>query len=395
MRYLVHFALAVLLLVAALTGFNAWVDPYAVFRDHAAGDVPQRIMNERIFKTVKLAREPADVVFIGTSRSDIGIAREQPVLPGKRLVNLSTFGQPIYETRRLLERALQDGKPRSVVLGLDFFAFNALFDPPSDYVEDNYSETRKAALLLSVSTLSSGISRLRHPQPGADDCCYLDGFRTPNPLERLRGSYHHFFTASERMYLMEKYLPYPECTFAYARRGREMESTLQDLRAILELAHRNHIDLRLFVSPSHARQWETLAAGGLWASWEDWKRKLVALDEQEAKRAGQPPFPLWDFSGYDEVSSEELPGDGEPRLMENYSDSSHYTPAIGRRVVARLFGAGNDDWGTLLTSANVEAHLAAIRAARERYRAGHPRDVEEIAAIAREAERDKHCAGKP
>lgn len=394
MRYFAHFSFAALLLSAALAGFNWWIDPYAIYHEQSSGAVPLRVMNERIFKTVKLARTPADVVFIGTSRTDIGIGREQPELPGRHLVNLSTFGQPIHEMRRLFELAVQDGKPRTVVLGLDFFAFNALFAPPSDYVEDNYNPLRPASLLLSISTLSDALAKYRHPLATDGECCDADGFRLATDPAYLMGNYHHYFAASERMYLMEKYLPYPQCAFAFAARGREAQSSLADLHAIFELAQRQHVDLRLFISPSHARQWETLAAAGLWDTWEAWKRQLVALNEQEAEHAGRSPFPLWDFSGYDAVSSEDLPDGGERRLMHGYSDSSHYTPEIGQRLVARLFG-GADNWGVALSRSNLEAQLAQIRAARQQYRAAHPHDVAEIEALARETAQAKHCPNKP
>lgn len=394
MRYFIHFCTATILLAAALAGFNYGVDPYAIYHDQAEDAAPLRVMNERIFKTVKLARTHADVVFMGTSRTDIGIGREQPALSGKKILNLATFGQPIRETRRLFELAVLEGKPHTVVIGLDFFAFNALFAPPSDYVEDNYNALRKATLLLSVSTLSDSLSKYRHPLPVTGDCCFADGFRIATDPAYLMGKYHHYFSASERMYLMEKYLPYPQCAFSFAPAGHEEQSSLVDLRAIFELAQRRHIDLRLFISPSHARQWETLAVSGLWGTWEAWKKQIVALNEREAGQAGQPPFSFWDFSGYDAVSSEDLPDEGVQRLMRGYSDSSHYVPALGQRLVARMFGAA-DQWGAKLTGSNVEANLSLIRAARQQYRAAHPRDIAEIEDLARETLLAKHCPGNP
>jgi len=92
---------------------------------------------------------------------------------------------------------------------------------------------------------------------------------------------------------------------------------------------------------------------------------------------------VMDFSGYDDVSSEDLPDHSGHGLMKGYSDSSHYTLAVGRRLVARLFG-GTDNWGVALSRSNIEVHLARIRAAQQLYRASHARDVAEIGALARE-----------
>ena len=73
------------------------------------------MMNERVFKTVGLARAKADVVILGTSRTDIGIGREHQAFQSKRVFNLATFGQPIRESRRLMEVVLEHGKPQAIV----------------------------------------------------------------------------------------------------------------------------------------------------------------------------------------------------------------------------------------------------------------------------------------
>jgi hypothetical protein len=393
-RYLAHLLIATLLLAGGMAGFNGWLDPYAIYRDHEgeAGDRPLVVMSERVFKTVHLARSPADVVFIGSSRTDIGIGREHGLPAGLRVHNLATFGQPIRETLRLMELAITEGKARTVVIGLDFFAFNANFVVPSDYVEENYDPLRPYALLLSVSALNDSWMKYRLQTTPAGSCCYADGFRTPLNLNILRGIYRPQFIANERMYLMEKYLPYPACSFTLT--GRNGADQMDDFRQMLRLAHDHQVELRFFISPSHARQWETLAAAGLWEQWEDWKRQLVSINQKEAARAGRPPAALWDFSGYDAISTEDVPKQGDvSRAMRWYSDSSHYTTELGQHVVRRMFDTPDtaSNWGLRLESTNVEPHLAGIRAARQQYRVTHPEDIAEIERTAREVEQVKHC----
>ncbi len=193
---------------------------------------------------------------------------------------------------------------------------------------------------------------------------------------------------------MEKYLPYPQCRFSFDTNTPGSPSSLADIQAIFALAQQRSIDLRLFISPSHARQWETLAAANLWSDWENWKRQLVTINAQEAARAGRQPLPLWDFSGYDAVSTESLPEPGNPNLMTGYTDSSHYSLQVGQRLVMRIF-AGDDNWGVNLVTANLEKNLAQIRAARQTYRASHQVEVAEIVALAAETSRVKHCAKQP
>lgn len=399
-RYFIHFLISVLLLSGVMAGFNWWADPYAIYRDRELSlqqQQPILVMNERVFKTVGLARTRADVVILGTSRTDIGIGREHRAFQGRRVLNLSTFGQPIRETRRLMQLALEHGKPQAIVVGLDFFAFNALFVPPSDFVEENYSLLRPYNLMLSISALADAWKVVLRKIPAEGDCCYADGFRTPQTLSRMAGSYRRNFSDSERMFLLEKYLPYPDCRFSLAT--SKAGSSLDDLREMVRLAHQHHVDLRLFISPSHARQWETLAVSGLWEQWEEWKRELIRINEAGAIQAGAATFPLWDFSGYDTVSTEEVPVLGDnTSIMRWYSDSSHYTPDLGRHIILRMFtpvAKGElENWGAMMDIPTLEMHLKRIRLAREHYRVTHRQEIAEIELAALEINRIKHCPCK-
>lgn len=398
-RYLIHFLISAVLLCGAMAGFNWWMDPYAIYHKHVQQpSQPVVAMNERVFKTVGLAHTPADVVILGTSRADLGLGREHQAFQGMRVISLATFGQPVRESRRLLEVAVQEHKPKTVILGLDFFVFNALFAPPLDFVEENYSPSRAYHLMLSINALTHSWAVMRRKTPDVDDTFDADGFRTPQPLSRLAGNYRQNFSRNERAYLLEKYLPYPDCRFAFT--SNRYGSSLEDLRAIIRLAHQQHIDLRLFISPSHARQWETLAISGLWQQWEGWKREMVRIIDTEARQANAVPIPLWDFSGYDDISTEAVPAwEDKKTVMRWYSDSAHYTPDLGKRIIQRMFMPTIPEqqgaWGTRIDGSNLEQHLEQIRAARTNYRTSHPQDIAEIENTAREVDRIKRCSVAP
>lgn len=400
-KYLLNFFIAVLLLIGAMAGFNWWVDPYAIYRDHATlmrQPQPLPVMNERVFKTVGLSRVKSDVVLLGTSVTDLGMGSGHPIFAGKRVLNLATFGQPIAESRRLMQIAIEYGKPQTIMLGLDFLAFNELLVSPSDYVEENYSPLRPYGLLLSVSTLADSWSAVRNKRVGVDQCCDADGFRASQTASEMRGSYRTRFSATERVYFREKYLPYPECRFSFMSKAGG--SSFDDLRAMIKLAHQHHVDFRLFISPSHARQWEVISVAGLNDKWDEWKRELVQINEDEARHVEAQSFPLWDFSGYDSISSEAVPAaDDKQTLMRWYSDSAHYTPALGELIIQRMFSSSTSGlpagWGALLNAANLESHLMKWRAAQKIYQQTHQQDVGEIEATARTVNQVKHCPNSP
>lgn len=396
-RYFIHFVLAVFTFALLMLGFNWVVDPYAIFHNAQAKNStqPLKVMNERIFKTVNLARQPAEIVLLGNSLVDLGFKVNDPAFSGRVVHNLATFGQTFHETHHLMQLALQQSTPKTMVIGLDFFAFNALFPAPSDFTEANFEASRPWHLAFSISTSMEAWRALR-ASSGGSECCDASGFRAaPDPVQLL-GQYRQRFASNERVYLMEKYLPFPACRFDYTSSKNGALSTLDELRDMMRLAHQHHIDVKIFMPPSHVRQWETLAAAGLWAQWEDWKRQVVQINREEAHRAGRAEFVLWDFSGYGLLTSEDVPPAGSPILMRWYTDSAHFTPAAGERVLNRLFEAQvSENFGVRLTSATLDAHLAALRVARQGYQATHPEEVAEITALAREVNLSKHCPENP
>ena len=396
--------MAALLTGVGLAGFNWLVDPYRIFgspKIAGLNDIKTKLADhERVFKTTNLLKQNPEVAFLGTSRTDIGLSPLHEIFAGKKTINLAVSSQP-YEESEMLFSHLDPKNSRRVIFGMDFFVANMLWTVPSDFLPVNYLEKRKRELLLSIWTFKDSLKTAFHMGQVPGNNWTNEGQRLWNHgyVLSAKGN-HQLFIGSEKGYL-SMYIPAPNCAFEFDTRNGSL-SHMDAARAIFARAYRENTDLRLFISPSHARQWETLAAAGLWDKWEEWKRRLTKMNEEEAKKAGKSPFPIWDFSGYNSISTEAVPPLGDMKnFMRNYFDSSHYTPAVGNLVLDRMFDYHApdrkvpDDFGTLITSANLDAHLAHIRADREQYRRTHPDDIAEIAALAKKVAHDKHCvAGK-
>jgi hypothetical protein len=81
--------------------------------------------------------------------------------------------------------------------------------------------------------------------------------------------------------------------------------------------------------------------------------------------------------------------------MHGYTDSAHFTPAIGGKILARLQGATEpSDFGIRLTPDNIETHLAQIRADQTRYQSEKSLDIAEIQNLANKVAKEKRCLGK-
>ncbi|NEP77510.1 MAG: hypothetical protein F6K39_04595 [Okeania sp. SIO3B3] len=143
---------------------------------------------------------------------------------------------------------------------------------------------------------------------------------------------------------------------------------LDELKKVVDLCQENQIKLVLFISPSHATQWEAIRSSGKWSIFEEWKRKIVKIT------------PIFDFSGYNSITTEPINND-----MENYTDNSYYTPKVGNLVLDRILSYKEEDipgdFGVLINPENIESHLTKIRQDREIWAKNNPDEVKLVKEI--------------
>lgn len=390
--------------VAALAASVNWlVDPYWFFGAPAIKrfntEKASLSANTRVFKTITLLRNRPQALILGTSREDAGIDPQHRAFAGYRVFNAAMPGQRYVESNLFLRALAERGSaPDLIVFGL---LFENIYTPamPADFSTDNFSDERRFSLLFNLNTLKESAITVTSNLIGVPDAARYrrDGFRLPIAWrDELKVGQRRAFQASDQSALA-----------GICRRDPSLEAQrigrltpMAELREAIALAYQSKTDMRIFIGPSHARQWETTYARGRWGQFEDWKRMVLAVIESEAKRAQAAPFALWDFSGYNAITEEDVaPARDVKARMRYYYESSHYKPATGDLVLDRMFDLRTPDralpadFGVRLNSANINAHLANQRVARERYRQSHPEDVAEIEAMARDAARRCRSAG--
>ena len=390
--YLLIFTKAASATLLAIALVNWVVDPYAIYgtpRVAGFNEVKHGITGHaRIWKTIVTRREPWQALVIGTSRAEMGIDCGHPLFHGRRCFNAATGGQTSDEGLRLVQEAARGGALEQVVAVLDFAVYNSNYAGAPDLDEDNFRPWRPVAIAFNTETLVQSLfTPLRQDTRALllEHGVWDERGRYESPPAFLEG--HRTLTLrSEGEYLRVLYFPAPRRTFELS--GNRHFDSYRDLVA---LAHARGVALTLVISPTHARHAETVAVAGLWPQWEDWERRVVAINEEEARRAGRPAFPLWDFSGYNAVTTDPFPPLGDHRARMNwYLESSHFTKAAGDMALDRILAADAgrripNGFGSALTSANLEAHLTSTRAARLEWRAAHPADVAEIEALQEKA----------
>ena len=413
-RYLPAFAVTALAVLGAIAVLNLLVDPYRAYRILAspALDSAKPTGSNRVTKAEMVCHETAETIVLGSSRVEAGIDPVGPALAGRRALNLGLAGASMYEVYQAFQFARRRMPLRSVILLVEFPAFNASRKlTREDFTKSRFDPDRPAweyhvenligwdAVEYSFRTLGRAMSgQPRRPFPAL-------GHTVPEKLVALG-----FRRAVKRQ------LAAPAADRASTYRLNEPALGL--FRDLILACRHDGIRLYLAVPPVHAIHMEDLHATDQWDAYENWKRAIVRIvDEQNAAAASAPasaaaaagPLVLWDFANYNRYTTEEIPpaSAANPRMQYHY-DQAHFTPAFGELLLHRILAPStgsatssgqtpasscpvavppvprdaNDidlsGLGVIITPACLEAHLARIRAGRETYAASHAADLADL-----------------
>ena len=366
----------VVLLMAACA--NVVIDPLGIF---FVADIPglnrykPEVLNYwRTSLPLRARLVRPEGVVIGSSRALLGIDPADAAFRGAKVYNLSVPGANTCDMRDALAIALAGGKLKQAVIGLDFFtATTRRIGPDCGLREARDHPWRLLAqTVLSSDTLNASVKTVTKQrkvdsalwQPAPDGHAWLHpGFETKTGGARAR------FMQMEALYARDHYLMPPHCGFVLEQPGAD---SLHHLRALLDRAHAAGVDVRLFFSPEHARQLAVIEEAGLLPVFEAWMRGVLRVNQEAAAAAGKPPFPV---TAHHEAAwvTEALPAPGAHAPMRWMLDGTHYTPAAGQAMLARVMAPP--------LPLDVGAEMDSLRTLMQRYFAAHPQEREEIRAM--------------
>ena len=369
--YNVALGIAITLPMLAVGVFNWAIDPQDIFdTPNYLGLNHQKVKkdnNDRLYKATDIIRLQPTTLIMGSSRTKQGINPDSPWLSDRESIyNLALNGPNFYEIKEYIEHALYvQPDLQEIILGVDFFMFNQdLANQPTfkaSRLNTNwYSMGDLATYLFSVDAITSSwqtIQASRQIPELATKTQGENGF-LPNRNSQDGENIWRFHQSIKLYYQLHSDYEFSESYWA-------------DFQEIVSLCQENQIKLTVFISPAHASHWEAIRLTGRWAIFEQWKKDLTAM------------VPVWDFSGYNSITSEKI-----AKSMENYVDNSHYTPQIGEMILQRIFGNSADnipsDFGVLLTPQNLNQHLEQINRDRKQWRINNPEEAEMVENFYRE-----------
>jgi len=403
--FIVSLLVFFLLGACAIAAANILIDPFFRFDLVAIegfnAQKPVFAPLSRVAKPGVVCRMQPRAVILGTSRVEVGMnpryaawkAEDEPVY------NLALPGSGLKEIYLTLQHAVHAStRLRVVLVGLDFLMFNAHreavvfgtevvgFDAGRLMLTADASCWKSLSydvqLFLGLEGLAYSYATIRQQMPESERIAKRqswlslydrDGYRgnrfnsVAEDLFRS-GAYYAFgaeFASQETYYVSRVWRPPPEERYCFERDGGD--DTLALFRAIVDFARQSHLDVRFFVNPIHARMLLALHAAGLWPQYEEWKRRMVGALADEAAASGSAQFPLWDFSGFNTVTTESVAPKGVSSEMRWWWEPSHYRSSAGDLMLDRMLGhegaAGRipDDFGVALNPQVVESWTMKTR----------------------------------
>jgi hypothetical protein len=159
-------------------------------------------------------------------------------------------------------------------------------------------------------------------------------------------------------------------------RPPDVPAAIQFLDQVTDDYCRRGTVFRFFIQPVHA-----LAELSYWATRrqevDDWKRSLTTVIDAR-RREGCDIRPV-DFSGFNRITTEEIPQATGQENMQYYWEQSHYRSEVGQMILERLFREGRqderDDFGVDLSGGTIEQHLREFGTRRRDYISSHPRET--------------------
>lgn len=360
-RYLLVMTVSATAILMMVGVFNYRVDPYGLYRfDQADSRWLSRIdqfYHLRVTKPWYTVKLESDAIVVGTSRSstiDPGVS----VWRDYQGYNLSVPGMRIYEMLRFVQHANSVQPLERLMIGLDF----EMMITPEPESGPGFEASRMAR---ASSDLNSLPFYMRMIKDIGDTLFSLTGFT--RSLSALTGIaevgrvYRKDGTweSLPSIYSGQRGAIYigRENVLKLSGQELDMDGNLEVLADVLRYAHRQDIDVRLFVTPVHVffvDLWWRLGHGELWREFHE---RLAEVNTAVAAEVGRPPFPLLAFNHLAGVVDEPIRSakDSERSV---FSDGVHFRPRLGNEIMEAAWAEGGS--AALLEESSVDAYVDAV-----------------------------------
>ena len=400
-----------LILIAGVSIFNFVSDPWDIYqyvRVDGFNAFKSKLFNySRLSKPLRIESGEYQHIVFGSSRVEYGVPAINGITgDGDRSLNAAFHSASIKEIADVFRHSTLVSPVRDVVIGLDFYMFSESSEKVFPYNEilaqynDEFSRrfNKIKFSLLNADALKASFDTVRKQKEKHNK--YYDTGQvntSQDALEASENGYMHFDDFSKGFMSTT----WTNCSNNIYSYGVGESNTMVVFHSLLVNAAEKNVRVNFFIAPIHANLLNAIDAVGLWSAYEQWKRDLIAAIDLVTKEYPDAKINLWDFSGYHKYSTEKIP-DSPSVYMKWYLDSSHFTDALGKLILYRIYSKKGADkgFGVLLKGGNIEKHLQVIRDAKRIYQLEHIEYQDLIIGEAKNIIKERsrsgvNCVGKP
>jgi hypothetical protein len=362
--------------IAAVAGLNYQVDPYLT---HQWGTPqmqrlrPQREKLSAWGKTYAVASLKPQVVYIGNSRTELGLPADFAAFAGQQVFNGSLSGASLSDAIGMASHAAYYGPLSTVVWGIDAPSFHMAVgntDFNRELVADGplYPVRRMLLNLKRALTVDMTMDSIRLLRGKFGRVCHSSlVFRGQRDDDCISDRIHGWGGTQAAIL--------PRLS-EFVRGDGPTADALQAFDASIGALCRDRTRIRLYINPTHAMMLDTLFWAGKWQPVADWQQALAMLAARH--RAQGCDVRLYDFSGFNSVTTEAIPLASGRKEMRYYWETSHYRANVGRMILGRMFGGADEvpaDFGVELLPEMMPAYLVAQRAGIDAFHRDHPTET--------------------
>jgi hypothetical protein len=369
MHYLKVFVAASLMIISSVGAFNWFIDPFGFFWSPAIEGVNLRKTqaDEHVREVTPYRAEmmQPEVVIVGNSRTQVGLAAESSVFKDDLVYNLSLPGASLpEELKHGLYQLAHNNNIKQLFIALDYryFLHNYELTPKAQSKEQLLAtlsrdpETvgekciRILPRLFSIDGLIASVKTLGTQQATGNVISRQGSNSGDYYLNVIQTEGKKRFIGQQLRTLKEKfardYLDYRVSTAAENYNIALLRAFLQQAREI------SSANITLFINPYHLAYWHIIDDTGHWSDYLQWKRDLVMVATEF------PEYQFWDFSLWHEYTTEPLNLSEDRTPMAGYWEIAHYRHRLGDAMIRRMLGTGESAFGVNLEQVPMEYILS-------------------------------------
>jgi hypothetical protein len=400
--YIRIFAALTIAALGAVAAINVAIDPYGFFGTRLISGFnvlkPEMGLHEKELKVHRITSLRPDGLILGSSASDVGLNPEHPGWSANSRYNFSAGQSSISLIHHFLLHAMAFKQPTEIVLGLELAMFNPALQSVQGINPTAFAVTASGARNREYLTLNYYANAFSLDMFSSARNTFSANRNNPTPVAQFRPQVGKTGMMNPETIAQNQWKTYRQRFQAIVAKSAEYflaprdefkatdfssDPTFDHFRAIVELACEQQVDLYIVLSPIHAYLSEGLEAAGMTELLERWKKAIVMTASDQAEKPDCKTIPVWDFSGYNQITIEVISASNRKALApKSYWDTVHYKTKVGDKILDRVFATNDNSslsgFGVLLTPENIDSHIEQTRLDAIKYRKNH---AEEAALI--------------